>query len=140
MNDKCEDCPRHLECKQVVLPNIHYSGDRIDVFCLGESPGYHEDIQGKPFVGAAGDTLRSPLYQTTDSYILDNPCRCFADHKPKSDELAACKHNWVATVKKYKPKVIVAFGNYAIEAIFERKIKISKCVGQVTTVNIGGDD
>lgn len=136
----CEKCDRYKHCKQVVLPDIHYSGDRPDVFCLGESPGYNEDIQGKPFVGNAGGVLRVILNKTTNNYILDNSNRCFAEYKPKSDELMACRPNWVATVKKYKPKVIVALGNYAVEAIFNRKVKIGTCVGQVTTISIGGDD
>lgn len=136
----CEKCIRNKQCRQVVLPDIHYSGERPDVFCLGESPGFNEDVQGKPFIGMAGDVLHAILREVTNEYILDNPTRCFADHKPKMDELMACKSNWIAVVKKHKPKVIVALGNYAILAILNKEIKIGKCVGQTTTVNIGGSD
>lgn len=135
----CKDCERCESCKQVVYPDIHYDRESdLKLFCLGESPGSNDDLQGKPFLGSVGIVLHSVLDQVTDSYILDNPVRCFAKHKPKPDELIVCKPHWIETVVKHKPKVIVALGVYAVEAIFGRKVKISSCVGQVTTINIGG--
>jgi len=134
----CTNCKRCESRRQIVCPDVHYDEkSNLELFCLGESPGTNEDLQGKPFIGNAGTVLHSVLDQTTDSYILDNPVRCLAEHKPKPDELAACKPHWTGVVTKHKPKLIVALGNYAIEAIFGRKIKISSCVGQTTTVNIG---
>lgn len=122
------------------MPDIHYLGDRPDLFCLGESPGINEDATGNCFIGQAGDVLRVVVEQVTDEFIFDNPCRCFSDHKPKPVELEACKSNWQSIVIKHRPKVIVALGNYAAEAILGKKIKISDYVGLPMTTNIGGED
>jgi uracil-DNA glycosylase family 4 len=122
------------------MPEINYLGERPDLFCLGESPGVNENATGNPFVGKAGDVLRAVVDEVTPEFILDNPARCFSDHKPRPDELEACKPNWQSVVAKHRPKVIVALGNYAAEAILGKKIKISAYVGLPMTTNISGED
>ena len=122
------------------MPDIHYLGERPDIFGLGESPGVNEDATGNCFIGQAGDVLRAVVEEVTDEFIFDNPSRCFSDHKPKPDELEACKPNWQSVVIRHKPRVIVALGNYAAEAILGKKIKISAYVGLPMVTNIGGED
>jgi len=135
----CDKCSRCKSRRKIVMPSVHYLGQRPDLFVLGESPGVNEDMVGKPFIGQTGKLLRTVLAEVTDEFILDNTVRCFSDAKPNAKQIDACRHHWVSMVAKHKPKVIVALGNYSAEAILGRKIKISKYVGQSTKIDIDGE-
>lgn len=136
---KCDKCSRHKTRKRIVRPELHYKGDRPDILALGESPGENEDNEGKPFIGRAGDTLRAVVGQVTDDFIFDNSVRCYSDNKPSSKQLKQCKPNWMSVVSRYKPKVIVALGNYAAESILGKKIKISNWVGHSISIDVDGE-
>ncbi|MBI3283504.1 MAG: uracil-DNA glycosylase [Burkholderiales bacterium] len=98
------------------------SGDR-HARCLfvGEGPGYHEDLQGQPFVGAAGqllDNMLRALGVGRDAYIA-NVVKCRAtdqqgrDRVPDADEVAACLPYLQRQIALIQPQVIVALGKTA---------------------------
>jgi len=102
---------------------------------IGEAPGFHEDKQGRPFVGAAGKLLDQVLgsigldrTQCTIVNILK--CRPPGNRDPMPDEIESCKPYLVAQIRFIKPKVIVTLGNFATRFMLERQVSISKVRGQ----------
>ncbi|MCB9667247.1 MAG: uracil-DNA glycosylase [Myxococcales bacterium] len=89
---------------------------------VGEGPGYHEDQQGVPFVGAAGQLLdrmiQAMRYRPEDVYICNVvKCRPPENRTPLSDEVAACSGFLEAQLGMVQPRVIVALGKCAAQAL-----------------------
>lgn len=94
-----------------------------DIMMVGEAPGFHEDQQGRPFIGAAGRFLEELLASINlgrkDVYITN-----VVKHRPPNnrdpmpDELAACRPWLDAQIALIKPKMIVTLGRYSMEMAF----------------------
>jgi DNA polymerase len=90
-----------------------------EILFIGEAPGYYEDQQGRPFVGAAGQFLESLLasigLKRSDVFIANViKCRPPQNRDPLPDEIGACS-NWLSTQTEIiKPKVIVTLGRYSL--------------------------
>ncbi len=95
---------------------------QADLMLIGEGPGRDEDLQGRPFVGAAGELLMKMLaaigLSRQDVYIA-NTVKCRPPHNrtPEADEVAACKPYLRAQVALVRPKVILLMGNAALRAV-----------------------
>jgi DNA polymerase len=90
---------------------------------IGEGPGFHEDQQGKPFVGAAGqfldELLQSIGLQRADVYITNVvKCRPPGNRDPQPEEIAACQPYLDRQIALIKPKVIVTLGRYSMARAF----------------------
>ena len=102
---------------------------------VGEAPGFHEDRQGLPFVGAAGqllDTmLRSIGLDRTRCTICNViKCRPPGNRDPMPDEIESCRPFLEAQLRFIRPRVIVTLGNFATRFILAKQVSISRVRGQ----------
>jgi uracil-DNA glycosylase len=110
-----------------------------DVMFIGEGPGYHEDKQGEPFVGAAGQLLTRLLgeigLRREDVYIANTvKCRPPGNRDPLPDELEACRPWLEGQLENIRPRVVVTLGNFATRVVLDKPISISRVRGQRFTV------
>jgi uracil-DNA glycosylase len=106
-----------------------------DLMFIGEAPGFHEDKQGEPFVGAAGQLLNQLLAEIgiarEDVYINNTVnCRPPGNRDPLPDELEACKPWLDERVAIIDPAVVVTLGNWATRYILGKQVSISRVRGQ----------
>jgi uracil-DNA glycosylase family 4 len=103
---------------------------------IGEGPGEQEDIQGKPFVGPAGqllDLLLSALMIKEEDYYIANIVKCRPPHNrdPEDREAEKCLPFLRAQVKLIQPKIIVCMGRIAVKYILrDNDIRITNIRGQ----------
>src|SRR5919198_3128256 len=107
---------------------------------IGEGPGYHEDKQGEPFVGAAGQLLTRLLgeigLRREDVYICNVvKCRPPGNRDPLPDEIEACRPFLLGQLESIGPRVIVTLGNFATRVILDKQVSISRVRGQRFTVD-----
>jgi uracil-DNA glycosylase family 4 len=105
------------------------------VMFVGEAPGFHEDQQGEPFVGAAGkllnDLLQSAGLSRSDIYIANViKCRPPNNRDPEQDEVETCKPFLMQQITMIRPKLVCTLGNWATQTLLERKVGITKVKGQ----------
>ena len=105
------------------------------VMFVGEAPGFNEDQQGEPFVGAAGkllnDLLLSAGLARSDIYIANViKCRPPNNRDPEQDEVETCKPFLLQQIAMIRPKLVCTLGNWATQTLLERKVGITKVRGQ----------
>lgn len=105
-----------------------------DIVFVGEGPGFHEDQQGRPFVGAAGkfldELLASISLNRKDVYICNViKCRPPGNRDPLPGEIAECKPWLDQQLEAIKPKVIVTLGRFSMTRYFPGQA-ISRIHGQ----------
>jgi uracil-DNA glycosylase len=136
----CVRCPLHQTRTQVVVG----SGDPdADVLFVGEAPGYHEDKDGVPFVGAAGkllDKLLAGIGMTRADVFVANvlKCRPPGNRDPLAAEIEACEGHLFRQVGIIRPKLICTLGNFATKLISGRPDGISRVHGNELPIEIGG--
>jgi uracil-DNA glycosylase len=106
-----------------------------DVMFIGEGPGYYEDKQGEPFVGAAGQLLTKLLgeigMRREDVYIANVvKCRPPGNRDPLPDEIDACKPYLAGQIESIQPRLIVTLGNFATRFMLDRQVSISRVRGE----------
>lgn len=133
----CERCRLH-KTRTHTVPGE--GSLEADIMFIGEAPGRNEDLQGKPFVGRAGnifDQLLSSVSLTREDIYLCNilKCRPPENRNPLSDEVHACVGSLDIQLRVVNPKVVATLGNYATTYIFEKfslePVKISQVHGRV---------
>jgi uracil-DNA glycosylase family 4 len=105
-----------------------------DIMFIGEGPGFHEDRQGRPIVGAAGQFLEELLASinlTREQVYIANvvKCRPPGNRDPLPEELTACAPYLDRQVELIQPKVIVTLGRFSMARFFPGA-SISKIHGQ----------
>ncbi|MEM7433542.1 MAG: uracil-DNA glycosylase [Myxococcota bacterium] len=113
----CTRCELHRQRKQTVFSR---GNPDTDLVFVGEGPGYHEDQQGLPFVGRAGQLLDRMIaamgYDRDGVYICNVvKCRPPDNRTPLPTEATACAHFLVPQLETVAPQVIVALGRCAAE-------------------------
>jgi uracil-DNA glycosylase family 4 len=106
-----------------------------DLMFIGEAPGADEDIQGEPFVGRAGQLLTKIIeamgYARGDVYIANVlKCRPPGNRNPEPDEVATCQPFLFRQIDAVQPKVMVALGTFAAQALLNTKDPISRLRGR----------
>lgn len=106
-----------------------------DVLFIGEAPGFHEDRQGRPFVGAAGqllDRLLGEVGLDRSQVAIVNvlKCRPPGNRDPLPDEIETCRPFLEAQISHMRPRVIVTLGNFATRFILEQPIGITRARGR----------
>lgn len=135
LEKKCSECMRCELGKTRTNIVIERGSRTAPVMLIGEGPGEQEDIQGRPFVGAAGqllDLLLSALMFSEDDYYICNivKCRPPMNRVPTDDEAESCLpwlRNQTALIK---PRIMVCMGATAMKYIIDRNAKISQIRGQ----------
>ena len=127
----CTKCPLHLARRKAVPGE---GPANAEIMFIGEAPGFHEDVQGRPFVGAAGQFLDELLegigLKREDVYITNViKCRPPGNRDPEPEELAACAPYLDRQIQAIHPKVIVTLGRFSM-AKFVPNAKISQIHGQ----------
>ena len=126
------DCQRCALCQgrtQIVFGD---GNPEADLLFVGEGPGQHEDIQGLPFVGKAGQLLtkmiESGLGIPRRSVYICNivKCRPPQNRDPLPDEIEACRSFLDGQIAAVRPKVIVSLGRPAASLLLGRKVAISR--------------
>ena len=106
-----------------------------ELMFVGEGPGADEDRQGEPFVGRAGQLLTKMIeamgYRREDVYIANVvKCRPPENRNPEPDEMDACEPFLRAQIAAVRPKVIVALGRIAVQALLRDTSPISRLRGR----------
>jgi DNA polymerase len=128
----CQKCALATGRTQVVFGS---GNPTADIMFVGEAPGYYEDKEGRPFVGAAGKLLDSLLQeiglQRSEIFIANVlKCRPPQNRDPHPEEVEACKPYLFRQIDLIKPRVICTLGNFATQLLLEKKVGITKVRGQ----------
>jgi uracil-DNA glycosylase len=116
----CTRCPLHQGRTRAVPGE---GSPHAEIMLIGEGPGFNEDKQGRPFVGAAGKFLEELLhgigFKREDVFITNVvKCRPPNNRDPELDELAACKGYLDRQIELIDPKVIVTLGRFSMYRYF----------------------
>jgi uracil-DNA glycosylase len=107
-----------------------------DVMIVGEAPGFNEDVQGKPFVGAAGkllDRLLERIGLSRESVYITNvlKCRPPQNRDPMPNEAEACLPFLRQQYRLLEPKAVIVLGRHALERMLPGYGPISRVHGQI---------
>lgn len=109
--------------------------DDADLMLIGEAPGRNEDLQGEPFVGAAGRLLDTLLAETglarSDVYIANVlKCRPPGNRDPLPDEIESCKGYLHRQLELVSPRVVITLGNFATRLLLGTEAGITRLRGR----------
>jgi len=136
----CQKCPLADTRTTVVFG----TGDAdADLMFVGEAPGFHEDQQGKPFVGQAGkllDKLLEEIGLSREQVFIANvlKCRPPGNRDPQPLEIDACKGHLWKQVELIEPKVVCTLGNFATKLLTGSPQGITKVRGVPQAHELGG--
>jgi uracil-DNA glycosylase family 4 len=111
-----------------------------DIMFIGEGPGFHENEQGRPFVGAAGkflEELLSDIGLSREEVFISNvvKCRPPGNRDPLPDEVKTCTSNFLnRQIAAINPKVIVTLGRFSMNLLVPNS-KISQVHGQAIKIH-----
>ena len=113
-----------------------------DLLFVGEAPGYHEDQQGRPFVGQAGKLLEQLLATiglTREQVFIANVLKSRPPNNrdPKPEEIAACQPYLWRQIELIKPKVICTLGNFATKLLSGDPAGITRVHGRPQPLRVG---
>jgi len=108
--------------------------ENAEIMFIGEGPGFHEDRQGRPFVGAAGNYLNELLEQIglkREQVYITNivKCRPPGNRDPQPEEIEACRPYLDKQVELIRPRLIITLGRYSMQRYFPGA-SISRIHGQ----------
>lgn len=129
----CNRCRLYPARKNLVFGD---GNENANLVFIGEAPGQNEDIQGKPFVGAAGKLLTQLLQEIglkrEDVYITNIiKSRPPNNRDPLPDEIEACKPYLMEQLKIIQPKIIATLGAHASRTMLNRPISITQVHGKI---------
>jgi DNA polymerase len=131
----CTRCELHRTRKNAVPGE---GPANAEIMLIGEGPGFHENEQGRPFVGAAGNFLEELLAQAglkrSDVWIGNVvKCRPPGNRDPQPEELSACDAYLERQIKAINPKIIITLGRFSMNK-FMPDAKISSVHGQMRKI------
>src|SRR5439155_11107059 len=130
----CTRCKLHQMGRRQIVFGV--GNPEADLMFVGEAPGQEEDNQGIPFVGRAGQLLTKIIeaigLQRDDVYIANViKCRPPGNRNPEQDEVDTCEPFLFQQIDAIRPKVIVALGKFAAQALLRTLEPISRLRGRV---------
>jgi uracil-DNA glycosylase family 4 len=139
MSELSELCQQIALCQQCEIAKFRTKvvpgegAEDADIMFIGEAPGWHEDQQGRPFVGPAGqflDTLLASIGLNRQQVYIANviKCRPTGNRDPLPAEIRNCRHWLERQIEIIRPKMIVTLGRYSMAMFFPGK-SISKIHG-----------
>ena len=133
------DCKRCKLCQKRKNIVFGVGNPKAELVFVGEGPGENEDLQGEPFVGAAGELLTRMIengmgLKRSDVYICNVvKCRPPGNRNPEPDEIAQCEPFLHAQIDSIRPKVIVALGKFAAQTLLRETTAITRLRGNWRT-------
>lgn len=130
--NNCHDCDL---CKTRHNVVVGVGNRESNILFVGEGPGYYEDMQGEPFVGAAGqllDKMLAAIGLNRSMVYIANIVKCRPPHNrdPLPEEQTACIRYLRQQFKLIRPQIIVCLGRIAAKAIIEPDFKITRDRGK----------
>lgn len=128
----CQACHLSATRTQVVFGS---GNPRAQLMFVGEAPGFDEDKQGLPFVGAAGQLLTKIIeamkLTRSDVYIANClKCRPPQNRNPLPEEIAACSPILERQIRIIRPKIICALGKFAAQTLLSTTDPITRLRGR----------
>lgn len=130
--ENCKSCPLWEQ-----RTNLVFGEGNIDsvIMFIGEAPGFHEDQQGRPFVGAAGKLLTELIeglgLKREEVYIANVlKCRPPNNREPLPDEIRACFSLLKKQIEIINPKIICTLGRHAAYTILGHSVNMTSSHGK----------
>jgi uracil-DNA glycosylase family 4 len=138
----CTKCALAAGRTQVVFGS---GSPSAELMFVGEAPGFHEDKQGVPFVGAAGKLLSKLLagigIEREEVYIANViKCRPPGNRNPLPEEIEACEGHLFRQIELIQPKLVATLGNFATKLLSGKPAGITQVHGREQHVTLGGQD
>ncbi len=139
----CKGCPLYANATQAVFGE---GAADAEIILIGEQPGDHEDIEGKPFVGPAGNLLDKCLEEAgiqRGEVFITNTVKHFKweprgkrrlHKKPTLREIAACRPWLAAEMEAVRPRIVVCLGATAAQGLLGGKFLVTKHRGEIIEV------
>lgn len=132
------DCHRCPLCQKRTHIVFGEGNPQARLAFVGEAPGADEDMQGRPFVGKAGQLLTKIIQAMgltrQDVYICNIlKCRPPSNRNPKPDEITTCEPFLVKQLQVIQPKVICALGTFAAHTLLKTEVPITVLRGRFHT-------
>jgi DNA polymerase len=129
----CKRCKLHRTRRTIVFGE---GNEKASLMLIGEAPGYDEDVQGRPFVGKAGQLLTKILQSINlpreEVYITNIiKCRPPQNRNPETDEIQTCNPFLVKQITVVQPKIICALGSFSAQTLLKTDTKITALRGKV---------
>ena len=128
----CKRCKLHRTRRTIVFGE---GNEKARLMFIGEGPGYDEDVQGRPFVGRAGQLLtkiiQSIHLEREEVYIANIiKCRPPQNRNPAPDEIESCSPFLMKQIQAIQPKIICALGTFAAQTLLQTDAKITSLRGR----------
>jgi DNA polymerase len=128
----CQRCKLHRTRRTLVFGE---GNKKAKLMFVGEGPGYDEDVQGRPFVGKAGQLLTKIIeainLRRDEVYIANIiKCRPPQNRNPEPDEIRSCSPFLLKQIEAIRPRVICALGTFAAQTLLQTESKISTLRGR----------
>jgi uracil-DNA glycosylase family 4 len=129
----CKRCKLHRGRKTIVFGE---GNEKATLMLIGEGPGYDEDVQGRPFVGKAGQLLTKIIQSVNLSreevYIANIiKCRPPQNRNPEPDEIQNCSPFLMKQIEAIQPKIICALGTFSTQTLLKTDTKITALRGKL---------
>ena len=130
---ECKRCELHRTRRTIVFGE---GNEKAALMFIGEGPGYDEDVQGRPFVGKAGqlltkiiESIRLPREEVYIANIVK--CRPPQNRNPEPDEIQCCNPFLMKQIRVIRPKIICALGTFSAQTLLKTDTKISALRGKI---------
>ena len=129
----CRRCKLHRTRRTLVFGE---GNRKAKLMLIGEGPGYDEDVQGRPFVGKAGQLLTKIIesidLSREEVYIANIiKCRPPQNRNPEPDEIASCNPFLMKQIRVIQPKIICALGTFSAQTLLQTDTKITALRGKL---------
>ena len=128
----CRRCKLHRTRRTLVFGE---GNKKAKLMIIGEGPGYEEDVQGRPFVGKAGQLLTKILQsihlQREEVYITNIiKCRPPQNRNPELEEIHNCYPFLLKQIQAIQPQIICALGTFSAQTLLKTDAKITTLRGR----------
>jgi DNA polymerase len=129
----CKRCKLHRTRRTIVFGE---GNEKATLMFIGEGPGFDEDVQGRPFVGRAGQLLTKIIQSINlpreEVYIANIiKCRPPQNRNPEPDEIQSCSPFLMKQILAIRPKIICALGTFSAQTLLKTETKITALRGKV---------
>jgi DNA polymerase len=130
--ENCQRCKLHRTRRTIVFGE---GNEKARLMLIGEGPGNDEDVQGRPFVGKAGQLLTKILQSIgvdrEEVYIANIiKCRPPQNRNPEPDEIETCYPFLLKQIQAIRPRIICALGTFSAQTLLRTDVKITALRGK----------